>query len=109
MYKLMQRQGNSHIALMGGVYRVQYLLPSFEIINRCVFWVHAAEEHALLAKGFFMRFDLDNFFNARLFRRHNNLHSSYLCENRKELGYFLLPDPLRHNLIVRRDPFMLKG
>jgi len=28
---------------------------------------------------------------------------------KKELGHFLLVDPLRHNLVARRDPFWLKG
>jgi hypothetical protein len=95
--------------LMQGVYRVHYILPFFEIINRCAFWVHSSAEHVLLARGLFVRFELDNFFQARLYRWHNNLHATYLCENRKELGHFLLMDPLRHNLIARRDPFWLKG
>ncbi len=96
-------------ALMGGVYRVAYALPFFEVINHCVFWVQAVERHLLQARGLFVLFGLDNPFQARLYRWHNNLHATYLCDNRKELGHFLLMDPLRHNLIARRDPFWLKG
>jgi hypothetical protein len=95
--------------LVGGVYRVHYVLPIAGFVNRCAFWFCCAEEHCIRARGLFVRFGLENFFEANLFRWHNNLHASYLCHNSKELGHFLLVDPLRHNLIARREPFWLKG
>lgn len=95
--------------LVGGVYRVHYALPIADIINRCSFWFYAAEEHHILARGLFVRFGLENFFKANTFRWHNNLHTMYFCDNKKELGHFLLVDPLRHNLVARRTPFWLKG
>lgn len=96
-------------ALLGGVYRVHYTLPIADFVNRCVFWVHRVADGCLSARGLFMRFGLDNPFQATIFRWHNNLHVSYLCDNKKELGHFLIVDPLRHNLVARRDPFWLKG
>lgn len=95
--------------LMGGVFRLYYALPISEAIHRCSLWFSAAEEHIILAHGLFVRFGLDNFFEANLFRWHNNLHGRYLCDNYKELGTLLLVDPLRHNLVMRRKPFWLKG
>jgi hypothetical protein len=95
--------------LMGGVFRLYYALPISEAVHRCSLWFYAAEEHIILAHGLFVRFGLDNFFEANLFRWHNNLHGRYLCDNHKELGTLLLVDPLRHNLVMRRKPFWLKG
>jgi len=95
--------------LLGGVYRVLYVLPIAEMVNRCAFWVRAVDDGWLAATGLFMRFGLENPFKAAVYRWHNNLHATYLCENRKELGHFLLPDPTRHNLVARRRPFWLKG
>ncbi|MEF3696016.1 hypothetical protein [Desulfolutivibrio sp.] len=95
--------------LLGGVYRAHYVLPIADFVNRCAFWVHGIADGCLAARGLFMRFGLDNPFQATIFRWHNNLHVSYLCDNNKELGHFLLVDPLRHNLVARRNPFWLKG
>jgi hypothetical protein len=96
-------------ALVAGVYRIHYLLPIADFINRCAFWFSSAEGHQILGRGLFVRFGLDNFFKANIFRWHNNLHALYLCQNNKELGHFLLVDPLRHNLIASRSPFWMKG
>jgi hypothetical protein len=95
--------------LLRGVYRVHYTLPIADFVNRCAFRVHGIADGCLAARGLFMRFGLDNPFQAAIFRWHNNLHVSYLCDNKKELGHFLTVDPLRHNLVARRDPFWLKG
>jgi hypothetical protein len=95
--------------LVSGVYQVHYILPLAEAVHRCAFWCYAAERHGILGRGLFVMFGLDNFFRSRTFRWHNNLHSTYLCDNKKELGHFLLVDPLRHNLLARRDPFWLHG
>ncbi len=96
-------------ALIGGAYRVFYVLPIFERINRCAFWFQEAQEDRIAGRGLFFMFGLENFFEAAFFRWHNNLHGTFLCANRLELGYLMFVDPLRHNLIARRDPFWLKG
>jgi len=96
-------------ALMGGVYRVHYALTATSELHRCAYWLHAAEAHRLLGRGLFMMFGLENLFSANIFRWHNNLHTHYLCHTGKELGHYLSVDPLRHNLVARRDPFWLKG
>ncbi len=95
--------------LLGGVYRVHYVLPIADFVNRCAFWLYCVGDHRLRGRGMFMRFGLENMFDATMFRWHNNLHATYLCDESKELGHFLLIDPLRHNLIKRRIPFWLHG
>ncbi len=96
-------------ALVGGVYRVSYLLSISDNIYRCAFWFCSVGRSCIQGRGFFMMFGLENFFTSSTFRWHNNLHSMFLCDNRKELGYYMLIDPLRHNLIMRRTPFWLRG
>jgi len=95
--------------LITGVYRVSYLLTISDIIYRCAFWFNAAQQHHIIGNGLFVMFGLDNFFDVHLFRWHNNLHASYLCDNKKEFGHFILIDPLRHNLVAKRNPFWLQG
>lgn len=95
--------------LIGGVYRVHYVLSITPDVHACAFWFAAVEPHRILGHGFFVRFGLDNFFRATTFRWHNNLHTLYLCDNQKELGHLLFVDPLRHNLVARRSPFWLAG
>lgn len=95
--------------LLGGVYRVHYVLPIADFVNRCAFWLYRVGDHRLRGRGMFMRFGLENMFDATMLRWHNNLHTTYLCNESKEFGHFLLNDPLRHNLIMRRIPFWLRG
>jgi len=96
-------------ALIGGVYRVHYGLSHSNHIHNCAFWLHTQEEHRILGRGFFVIFGLENRFTSITYRWHNNLHTHYLCDNHKEFGHIILPDPLRHNLIARRAPFWLSG
>lgn len=95
--------------LIGGVYRAYYVLNIADFVNRCALWICGVEENRILGRGFFVRFGLENFFEAAFFRWHNNLHATYLCHHGKELGHFLMADPSRHNLMARRRPFWLKG
>jgi len=92
-----------------GVYRLHYILEGLEDIHRCAFWVRSVEAHDLRGRGYFMMFGNENPFDAVIFRWHNNLHLHFLCENGLELGYAMFIDPLRHNLVLQRDPFWLKG
>lgn len=96
-------------ALMKGVYRVYYVLHGVEPVHRCTIWIHGTEAYRLLLRGRFTMFGKENLFNANMFRWHNNLHTHFLSENGLEFGYFMSVDPLRHNLVMRRDPFWLKG
>lgn len=96
-------------ALMRGVYRMHYLLDGIDLIHRCTIWIYGAEAYRLLLRGRFIMFGVENSFEADMFRWHNNLHTHYLCENGMELGYVMTVDPLRHNLVRRREPFWLKG
>ncbi len=96
-------------SLMGGVYRMNYLISGVELINRCTLWVYGTERHRLLMRGHFVMFGMENFLEAGIFRWHNNLHTHYLCENGTELGYTLTVDPLRHNIVRQRKPFWLRG
>lgn len=95
--------------LMGGVYRMDYLLHDVALIHRCTLWIHAVEGRRLLARGRFIMFGNENPLEAVIFRWHNNLHTHYLCENGMELGYCMTVDPLRHNLVSQRKPFWLLG
>jgi len=96
-------------ALMGGVYRMHYLLQGVEAVHQCALWIYGAEAHRLLMRGTFLMFGNENILEAHIFRWHNNLHTHYLCENGLELGYTLTVDPLRHNIVNRRSPFWLRG
>ena len=57
----------------------------------------------------FVMFGAENHFDASTFCWHNNLHTFLLCDNRTELAHYMTIDPLRHNLVARREPFWLKG
>jgi hypothetical protein len=96
-------------ALMGGVYRMDYLLQGVEPIHRCTVWIYGAEASSLRLRGLFVMFGNENPFEACMFRWHNNLHTNYLCENGLELGYTMTVDPLRHNILRQRSPFWLRG
>lgn len=96
-------------SLMGGVYRMNYLISGVELIHHCILWVHSIETHRMLIRGHFIMFGMENHFEGSMFRWHNNLHAHYLCENGTELGYILTADPLRHNIIRQRNPFWLRG
>ncbi|WP_428560529.1 MAG: hypothetical protein ACP59X_16795 [Solidesulfovibrio sp. DCME] len=95
--------------LLNGVYLVQYVTPTMDIILQCSFFVYAAEKHFLRAKGLFIIFGFDNITTANIFRWHNNLHAIFHCHNMMELGHYLIVDPLRHHLVSRRTPFWLRG
>ncbi|MGE4192881.1 MAG: hypothetical protein AB7E51_05785 [Pseudodesulfovibrio sp.] len=96
-------------ALMGGVYHMDCLLAGVELIHRCTLWVHGVQANCLLMRGQFVMFGDENSLEARIFRWHNNLHTHYLCENGLELGYTMTVDPLRLNIVHRRNPFWLGG
>lgn len=96
-------------ALMGGVYRMSYVLQGVEGIHQCALWIYAAEAHRMLMRGVFVMFGRENELEANIFRWHNNLHTHYLCNNGLELGYTMTVDPLRHNLVRLRTPFWLHG
>ena len=96
-------------ALMNGVYRMRYLLHGVDTIHRCCVWVDRAESYRISAKGMFIMFGMENLAHGNYFRWHNNLHLHYVCQNGMELGYAMTVDPLRHNLVKRRNPFWLKG
>ena len=96
-------------ALMGGVYRMHYVLQGVDGVHQCALWIYGAEAHRMLMRGAFVMFGKENRFEANIFRWHNNLHTHYLCENGLELGYTMTVDPLRHNIVRQRTPFWLHG
>ncbi|WP_320171112.1 hypothetical protein [Maridesulfovibrio sp.] len=96
-------------SLMGGVYRMYYVLHDIEAVYKCALWIYGAEAHRMLMRGLFVMFGKENRLEAHIFRWHNNLHTHYLCENGLELGYTMTVDPLRHNIVSRRTPFWLHG
>ncbi|WP_247648332.1 hypothetical protein [Pseudodesulfovibrio sp. zrk46] len=96
-------------SLMGGVYRMNYLIDGVDLIHRSTLWVHKVEGNRMLTRGGFIMFGNENQYEAVIFRWHNNLHFHYLCENGMELGYCMTVDPLRHNLVRQRKPFWLLG
>lgn len=100
---------NELFDVVGGVYRMYYVLQGVETLHRCTIWIYAAESYRLLARGRFTMFGIENHAEAHIFRWHNNLHLHYLCQNGLELGYIMTVDPLRHNLVLQRSPFWLKG
>jgi len=95
--------------LMGGVWRMDYLLHGVKPIHQCILWIHGSEAHRLLMRGLFIMFGNENAIDAHIFRWHNNLHTHYLCDNGLELGYTLTVDPLRHNIVSKRSPLWLRG
>ena len=95
--------------LMGGVYRMHYILQGIDEVYQCALWIYGAETHRMLMRGMFIMFDNENIFEANIFRWHNNLHTHFLCENCLELGYTMTIDPLRHNIVNQRSPFWLRG
>lgn len=95
--------------LTAGVYRAHYVLHGVDAVFRCVMQISDIGDHHLTGRGFFMMFGMENVYDSSIFRWHNNLHTLFLCKNRLELGHYLSVDPLRHNLVARRDPFWLKG
>lgn len=95
--------------LMGGVYRMYYVIQDVDAVYRCPLWIYGAEAHRMLLRGMFIMFGKENRFEANIFRWHNNLHTHFLCENGLELGYAMTVDPLRHNIVRQRSPFWLHG
>jgi hypothetical protein len=111
--KLLEYNRPDYIAqlygLLRGVYRISYKTTDLDHIGKCVFFIHARQDNILKAKGLFVFHGLDMPVFCTIYRWHNNIHFIYHSGDMLELGQWITIDPLRHQLVSRRLPFVLRG